>query len=566
MIRAAGRFIGAAAIGMLVVASAFPAGALAASSCLGLSASDCRTVSVATANIARETSFNFALDFSLRTSGAGQGDSSVTAKGTGALALDLHGLQNLLASSTSDFNSLLKGTLHLDLSSQTTASSTFGNQTTTSSGQLDLVLLDGSAYVRTIGANSQLGAWQATPLSNQNTIAALNQSTPALSLLQNPDVLTALGALPSIKGFINIQRSAQSPTLEGQPQVAFVYTLDQQVLFTSSAILPVIKALAASATGSDPASITDNQATQTGQAVAQALNGTTLTITTWIGATDKLYHALILDGNIQVDSSFLGGSSGQTATAAIHLALTFTKVGQPVTVTAPIAPPPNTASTTISALSPDDAMIPETALARFVGIQTGQNGADQASESFPTLGNDNAPIKVTQLSSYSCSFCRDYYDAVFVNLLPAIRAGQIQYTFVPVTTTGEYDPTNETAAAWCALDQGKFWEMQDVLFSWRSRYEDGAADPHRLTLAAIKLGLNMDKFTACVTGTGVGRRIQGGDQYFNTLNLSSTPSILINGSLVDPPPLLNDIYQTINEGTVPAGSNSGGATATPSGS
>jgi len=564
MIRAAGRLICAAAIGTLMAASAMPAGALAGN-CFGLSASDCRVVVTASANIAKETSFSFALDFSLKTSGTGQGDANVRAKGSGALAFDFQGLQNLAPNSSPDYNKVLKGTIHLDLSSQMTASSGFGNQTTSSAGQVEVVVLDGIAYTRTTDANNQLGDWHAAPLGGQQaTNTALSQASPVAALFQDPNVLASIAALPSIKGFIRAERSSQSQSLEGQPQIAFVYTFDQKALFTSSTIVPLLKALIASGSGGDPSSITDSQATLAGRGLAQVLNGTTLTITTWIGANDKLYHALIVNGNIQADTSLLGGPS-QTAKIEVQLQLTFTKVGQPVAVTAPIAPPPSAANTALTALSPDDAVIPGTALTRFVGIQTGLNNPDQSSESFPSLGSDDAPVKVTQLSSYACSTCRNYYNNVFTNLLPAIRAGQVQYIFVPVTLTGEYDPTNEAAAAWCALDQGKFWEMQDVLFNWRSRYEDGAADSHRLTLAAIKLGLDMDKFTACVTGTKVFQRIQAGNQYFNTLSLSGTPSILINGKVVDPAPSLNDIYQTINDSTAQGGSDISGGTPTPTG-
>ncbi|MHB8625313.1 MAG: DsbA family protein [Aggregatilineales bacterium] len=569
MIRAAGRLFCAAVAGTLIATLALPVGVRAASNCFGLSASDCRLVAAASANINKETSFQFALDLSLKTSGAGQGASTVTAKGNGALAFDTQALQNSLSGPTStDLTNALKGTVHLDLSSQTTNSGgAFGAQSTTSAGQVEFVVLDGTAYSRTTGANNQFGDWQAAPLGGQQgATTAISQNSPAAAFLQDPNVLMSLAAIPSIKGFISAKRIAQAPTLEGQSQAAFVYTFDQNALFTSSAITPLIKALIASGSGADPASITDSQAAQAGRALAQALSGTTLTITAWVGTTDRLYHALILDGNFQLDTSLLGGPSGQTASIVVHLGLTLTKVGQPVVVTAPIAPPaPDAGIAAIAPIASDDAVIPETALTRFAGIPTGLSSVDQVSVSFPYLGSPDAPVKVTQLSSYSCSFCRDYYDEVFVNLLPAIRAGQVQYIFVPVTLTGEYNPTNETAAVWCALDQGKFWEMQDVLFNWRSRYDDAAADAHRLTLAAIKLGLNIDKFTACVTNNKIVQRIQAGNDYFNALSLNSTPSILINGKAVDPIPSLNDLYQSIVDATAQARPDITGGTPTPTG-
>jgi len=205
---------------------------------------------------------------------------------------------------------------------------------------------------------------------------------------------------------------------------------------------------------------------------------------------------------------------------------------------------PMTATPGITA---DEAIVSEAALIRFANIPTGVTKANLTTISFPYLGSPDAPIKVTQISSYSCSSCRNYYENITLNLLPAIRNGQVQFILVPVTLTGEYDPTNETAAALCALDQGKFWEMTDVLFNWQSRYESAATDGRRLEFAAVKLGLNLDKFTTCLLGTDVGTRIIADNQYFDTLKLHYTPSILVNGKWINPSPSLNQLYQLINQ-------------------
>jgi protein-disulfide isomerase len=198
-------------------------------------------------------------------------------------------------------------------------------------------------------------------------------------------------------------------------------------------------------------------------------------------------------------------------------------------------------------VSPDDAPIPMETRTRFVGIQTGLGAVRRSIVPFPYLGSPDAPIKIIQLSSYACSSCRNYYENITLNLLPAIRAGQVQFMLVPVTLTGEYDPSSETAAALCALDQGKFWEMTDVLFSWQLRYESAATDERRLELAALKLGLNADKFNDCFLGSDIDQRIQANNQYFDGLKLQSTPSILINGTLRNPAPSLNQLYQLINQ-------------------
>lgn len=211
----------------------------------------------------------------------------------------------------------------------------------------------------------------------------------------------------------------------------------------------------------------------------------------------------------------------------------------------------------------DDALVPDAALTRFNDIPNGLGKVSSSTLSFPYLGNQDAPIKITQVSSYSCAACQSYYRNITLYLLPTIRSGQVQFTLIPVTLTGEYDPSNEVAAALCALDQGAFWQITDVLFTWKSRYEQAASDGRRLEVAAVKLGLNLDKFNACIFGPAVTKRISANNQYYSKLNLKYTPSILVNGRLIDPPPTLNQLYRVINQTSLATPSSPDNPTSTP---
>ncbi len=307
---------------------------------------------------------------------------------------------------------------------------------------------------------------------------------------------------------------------------------------------------------------------------ATFVQGTTLKVTRWIGTKDKLYHSMGIDGTFKLSSP----GAGQSGSATFHFLVKLSQVGKPVTVTAPItsgqtAPantppanilPPDNATPTHTApsnatpsatplsaalTSGIDAVIPETANTRYVGIQSGKTQSSAFPAAFASLGDPNAPLKITQLSSYSCGFCQNYYSTVIVNLLPQIKAGKIYYVFVPITLTGEFDANPGTEAALCALDQNKFWQMHDVLFNWQLRYGSGAADTQRIRTAAIKLGLDITKFDTCLASPATAQKISAANKYFTTLGLNSTPSILINGKPADPLPTLNDFFDLILSNT-----------------
>src|SRR5258708_2420202 len=130
-----------------------------------------------------------------------------------------------------------------------------------------------------------------------------------------------------------------------------------------------------------------------------------------------------------------------------------------------------------------------------------------------------------------------------------MKNGRVSYTFVHVSLPGEYDASPATAAAYCALQQGKFWQMHDVLFDWQLRYGSGATNSTRLTAGAKALGMDATKFSACLTSPEAAKFVQAANDRFSGLNLHQTPSVFVNGKLFYPTPdgNLPDLRATIDQ-------------------
>jgi protein-disulfide isomerase/uncharacterized membrane protein len=101
------------------------------------------------------------------------------------------------------------------------------------------------------------------------------------------------------------------------------------------------------------------------------------------------------------------------------------------------------------------------------------------------------------------------------------------------------------AATECAHEQGKFWELHDLIFAKAPPYP-----VDHLTSDAQRLGLNVEQFQVCLdSGRGleaVLRDVQEG----NRLNVTSTPTYLINGLPVPgvlTPTVLEEFVQTLRD-------------------
>ncbi|MRS02476.1 disulfide bond formation protein DsbA, partial [bacterium] len=105
-----------------------------------------------------------------------------------------------------------------------------------------------------------------------------------------------------------------------------------------------------------------------------------------------------------------------------------------------------------------------------------------------TMGDPNAPIKLVEFADFQCPGCGSYW----ANTEPAVikdyvETGKVFYTFSPFSFVGSfvqnnpYDESIKAAeAAFCANDQGKFWEYRDYLFANQIGENQGAFSEKRL--------------------------------------------------------------------------------------
>jgi protein-disulfide isomerase len=84
----------------------------------------------------------------------------------------------------------------------------------------------------------------------------------------------------------------------------------------------------------------------------------------------------------------------------------------------------------------------------------------------PMLGHTDAPLTLIEFSDYQCPYCRRFFETT----LPALKAeyiatGKLRYVFRDFPIDRIHPFARKAAeAAHCAGDQGKYWEMHDLLF------------------------------------------------------------------------------------------------------
>lgn len=98
------------------------------------------------------------------------------------------------------------------------------------------------------------------------------------------------------------------------------------------------------------------------------------------------------------------------------------------------------------------------------------------------------------------------------------------------------------AVAEAAGQQGKFWEMHDLLYQTQDAWKDQTAEQRQQTFEgyARQLSLDMDKFTADVSSEKISKKINFDRSLGVKVGVDSTPSLFLNGK-----PVADDIVSDL---------------------
>jgi protein-disulfide isomerase len=130
---------------------------------------------------------------------------------------------------------------------------------------------------------------------------------------------------------------------------------------------------------------------------------------------------------------------------------------------------------------------------RQVAGKAGEHRA--AVDRAPFLGERNAKVTLVEFSDYQCPFCGRHFAQAWPRIVTEyVRTGKVKYVFRNFPIESIHPKAfKAAAAAHCAGDQGKYWEMHDRLFA-----NQAALDPADLTSHAGAVGLDVPAFQRCL--------------------------------------------------------------------
>lgn len=143
-------------------------------------------------------------------------------------------------------------------------------------------------------------------------------------------------------------------------------------------------------------------------------------------------------------------------------------------------------------------------------------------------GAQNASVVLEEFADYQCPTCATMHPVM--NEITAAYGSRIKFIYRNYPLTQIHKNAYEAAvAAEAAGLQGKFWDMQNLIFQNQRNWQNVEIVRPVFEGYAQTLGLDVEKFKSDVAGLPAKQRVDMDVARGRSLNVSSTPSVLING-------------------------------------
>lgn len=141
----------------------------------------------------------------------------------------------------------------------------------------------------------------------------------------------------------------------------------------------------------------------------------------------------------------------------------------------------------------------------------------------PVKGSPDARLALVEFTDYQCPFCGRHAKSVMPQVLKAyVDSGKVRYVIRDYPLPFHKEARNAAYAAHCAGEQGKYWEMHDVLFS-----NQKALARDKLSEYAGSLELDVAAFNECVDSGRYADKVDDSMKDGARATVQGTPSFVV---------------------------------------
>jgi len=144
----------------------------------------------------------------------------------------------------------------------------------------------------------------------------------------------------------------------------------------------------------------------------------------------------------------------------------------------------------------------------------------------PVIGFSDAPVTIIAFNDYQCMACKTWYDEEYPEISKnLIETQKANIVFLDSISLGN-DSIIISEATFCADEQEKYSEYQQILFNSQQKIDDWAKS-EQLKKFAMDLELDMELFEECIDSRKYENKILSNIDYAKNLGVDKIPAFKI---------------------------------------
>ncbi len=159
----------------------------------------------------------------------------------------------------------------------------------------------------------------------------------------------------------------------------------------------------------------------------------------------------------------------------------------------------------------------------------------------PARGDEDAPVTIVEYTDFMCFACKDI--AMSIVRLQEELPGKIKHVIKIVPNDSANDLATPAAlAAFCAGEQGKFWQFHDLLFA-----NQAYVSAEYFETLASELGLDIASFANCINEKDTLPLVERGYEEGMEISITALPTLFIGEERYTGAISYNDLERAVRE-------------------
>jgi protein-disulfide isomerase len=157
---------------------------------------------------------------------------------------------------------------------------------------------------------------------------------------------------------------------------------------------------------------------------------------------------------------------------------------------------------------------------KFSGIHQ-----ENLTDGTPILGDPKAKVILLEFADFSCPHCLEYRDTMNQVIDQFVRTGKARLMVRSQTFVGGPFSEQAAQAAFCAGQQGAYWDAYEVLFDVQASRGYQAFNTDTFQQMATGLKIDPTKLAACITNGDTKAILAANDQAAQDLQIAGVPAL-----------------------------------------